>query len=167
MEIELGHQRQQDRKVICLSGMTGSGKSELARYFIRLHRKDYTACLKVDGRSKEHFRLSLLGNVVKLSEPQFADERKQEGAALEPRPTVDAEIQSLVNREIQSQGQEHLTAIYGWLNRPNNDGWVLLVDDVAFDWGEREFMVRRSWLWLTEGECRNLHGQHLKNFGRC
>jgi hypothetical protein len=107
------------RSLVCLHGMTGCGKTVMARSFAR--SRHFTARFELPGKSKSDFEATLARYAQDI--PDLV------GDTVSPDPTgiasATAESEALLRWQ-----EDNIIAIVGWLNRKGNYRWLILVDDV-------------------------------------
>lgn len=98
-----------------LHGLGGIGKTQLAVDFARRHHQAFSAVFWLDGRSEDRLRQSLAACASRIPEGQLPE--KSANQASESKDDLDEKVANVLS----------------WLERPDNNSWLLLFDNVDLD----------------------------------
>ncbi|KND93937.1 Kinesin light chain [Tolypocladium ophioglossoides CBS 100239] len=99
-----------------LYGLGGIGKTQLALAFTRRHQALFSCIFWLDGRSESRLRQSIAGYASRIPEAQVSDRSKN---------LAQSDIDDL---------DVAIADVLDWLERPGNDNWLLVFDNVDQDY---------------------------------
>jgi hypothetical protein len=99
--------RSQTRKVAILHGLGGIGKTQLAIYFARKHKVDFTAIFWLSGKDR-----STLVSALSSCLPRI------QGQPMNNTTTVEEEVEQRASQVLQ------------WLAMPGNSRWLIIFDNI-------------------------------------
>lgn len=109
-----------DCRVLHLYGITGCGKTFIARHFALLG--SFTDKFQLPGKSEADFRTKLVNEA-----------RAIPGLVNDSESTLEDDPETGVCEEVQTNEMENFNAVIAWLNLETNGDWFILVDDVQFE----------------------------------
>ncbi|KAL4926018.1 uncharacterized protein BDV17DRAFT_164638 [Aspergillus undulatus] len=98
---------QNSQKVAVLHALGGMGKTQLAACFARTHKKDFTAILWLNGKTRETLLQSLSSVLSRL-------------------PNQDQPVTARTEEEVK----QNATQVLQWLVLPENNNWLLIFDNI-------------------------------------
>ncbi|CAI6337850.1 unnamed protein product [Periconia digitata] len=110
----------QERRIMVLHGLGGMGKTQLAVDFARQNKNKFSAVIWLDGSSEHSLKLSLASCANRIPEGQISEPSR----TWTPQSNID--VNTVVGDVLQ------------WLEIPDNDKWLLIVDNVDRNYERRE-----------------------------
>lgn len=116
------------QRIFIVHGVTGIGKTQLCAHFARTYHNRFSAVLWLDGSSRDSLTRSIAHIVPRL--PGYSEDRTielEDAQAYRVHPGV-------ATATTQVQMSKILLRFSEWLSKPNNNRWLLILDDVYRDW---------------------------------
>jgi hypothetical protein len=107
------------QKIQVLRGLGGIGKTELAAEFARRHHRRFTAVFWLDGRSAYTVNQSIASCASRIPKGQIPETSR--AYAADGGTDIDAVVRDVM----------------GWLARPDNITWLLIIDNVDREYNPR------------------------------
>jgi hypothetical protein len=120
------------QRVFVVHGMTGIGKTQLCAHFARTYHNRFSAVLWLDGTSRDSLIRSIARIVPRL--PGHSEDRtvEFEGAqAHRVHPDINTATAQVQMSKLCLRFQE-------WLSNPNNNRFLLILDNVNGGWSSAE-----------------------------
>lgn len=117
LECVLLPRRQKCRQnVFVLHGLGGIGKTQLVVEFARLHHRRFSSVFWLDGRSRDSLKRSIASSASRIAADQISETSRTYSAG------GSGELDVVVKE------------VMGWLARPDNTDWLLVIDNVDRDY---------------------------------